>query len=86
MKDSKELISHDIHTGVADYKYTTIIEMPKICKDDLIILPIGLAKELGGVNSLGVCYKISLQIHCYDPVTLRCYEISNKQYFSYEED
>lgn len=51
-----------------------------------MILPIGLAKELGGVNSLGVCYKISLQIHCYDPVTLRCYEISSKQYFSYEED
>jgi len=86
MKDSKELISHDIHTGVADYKYTTILEMPKICKDDLIILPIGLAKELGGVNSLGVCYKVSLQIHCYDPVTLRCYEISSRQYFSYEED
>lgn len=86
MKDSKELISHDIHTGVADYKYTTILEMPKICKDDLIILPLGLAKELGGVNSLGVCYKVSQQIHCYDPVTLRCYEISSKQYFSYEED
>jgi len=85
-KDSKELISHDVHTGVADYKYTTIIEMPKICKDDLIILPVGLAKELGGVNSLGVCYKVSLQIHCYDPVTLRCYEISSKQYFNYEED
>jgi len=85
-KDSKELVSHDIHTGVADYKYTTIIEMPRVCKDDLIILPVALAKELGGVNSLGVCYKISLQVHCYDPVTLRCYQINPKQYFAYEED
>jgi len=33
-KDSKELISADIHEGTADYKYTTIVEMPKICKDD----------------------------------------------------
>jgi len=60
--------------------------MPKICKDDLVILPSGLAKELGGVNPLGVCYKISLVIHCYDPVTLRCYDISAKQYWNYEED
>jgi len=49
-------------------------------------LPRGLAKELGGVNPLGVCLRISLVIHCYDPVTLRCYEISSKQYFAYEED
>lgn len=85
-KDSKEQISADVHEGTANFKFTTIIEIPKICKDDLVILPLPLAKELGGVNVLGICYKISLVIHCYDPVTLRCYDISGKQYYNYEED
>lgn len=85
-KESKELISADVHEGTANFKHTCIIEMPKVCKDDLLILPGALCKELGGVNALGVCYKIGLFIHCYDPVTLRCYDLSDKQYFNYEED
>lgn len=79
-------MSHDIHEGTYNYKYVTILEMPKICRDDLIILPAALAKELGGVNALGICYKITTVVHCYDPVTLRCYELKGKQYFTYEDD
>jgi len=37
MKESKELISRDIHEGTYDNKFSFIVEMPKICKDDLII-------------------------------------------------
>ena len=85
-KDSKELVSADIHTGTADYKYSHILEIPKICREDLVILPKPLAKELGGVNALGVCYRVGLVIHCYDPVTLRLYEINSKQYWCYHQD
>ena len=33
VKESKELVSHDIHEGTYNYKYVTIFEMPKVCKD-----------------------------------------------------
>jgi len=85
-KESKELVSHDVHTSVYNYKYTYMLEMPRICKDDLIIMPKALCKELGGVNALGVCTKVTNNIHLYDPVTLRTYQMNADQYFKYEND
>lgn len=38
-KESKELISHDTKNNTFNYKHTLYFEMPKICKDDLVILP-----------------------------------------------
>lgn len=58
-KESKELISHDEHEREYHYKYSYFLIMPRICKDDLIIMPLALCKELGGVNALAVCYKVT---------------------------
>jgi len=85
-KESKELVSHDVQTSVYNYKYTYLLEMPKICKDDLIVMPKSLCKELGGVNPLGVCIKVTNCIHLYDPVTLKCYQMNADQYFKNEND
>ena len=85
-KESKELVSHDVHSAIYNYKFTFLLEMPKICKDDLVIMPRPLCKELGGVNALGVCIKITNCIHLYDPVTLRTYQMNADQYFKYEND
>lgn len=85
-KESKELVSHDVQTSIYNYKYTYLLEMPKICKDDLVVLPRSLCKELGGVNPLGVCIKVTNCIHLYDPVTLKTYQMNAGQYFNYEND
>lgn len=85
-RESKELISHDTKSNSFTYKYTFFIEIPKVCKDDLIILPTKLCSGFGGVNQLGVCYKVGSNLCIYDPVTLQRYEISGKQYFNYEND
>jgi len=52
------------------------IEIPKICKDDLVILPQRLCKELGGVNSLGICYKVTNKLHMFDPITMQKYALN----------
>ena len=85
-KESKELISHKIHSAEYNNKYTTVIEIPRICKDDLVILPKKLCKEFGGMNNMAVCYKIGNSIHLYDPVSLKRIEMSAAQYFVYEKD
>lgn len=72
-KMSKELVSHDTKNATYNYKYTFYIEIPKICKDDLVVLPKKLRKELGGINPLGVCYKVGKSIFMYDPITMKKY-------------
>lgn len=83
-KQSKELVSHDTKSQTYNYKYTFLFEIPKICKEDLILLPKKLTKEFGGVNTLGICFKITNKIHLYDPVSMKKYEMNSNQYFNFE--
>ena len=85
-KESKELISHDTKSNKFNYKYTFYFEMPKICKDDIVILPKKLCNQFGGVNSLCICYKVTSKIHLFDPVSLSRFDMNSVQYFNYEND
>lgn len=85
-KEAKELVSHDVHSSSFNYKYSYLFEIPKVCKDDLLVLPKAMCNELGGVNALAVCYKVNNRICCYDPVTLRTFQINASQYYKYEQD
>lgn len=58
VKHSKQLISHDQSSNVFVYKYAFAVTLPKICKNDLVILPKKLAKELGGCSQLLICEKV----------------------------
>ncbi len=49
-------------------------------------MPKRLRKENGGVNPLGVCYKIGKQIYLYDPISMKKYSINAHQYFNLENE
>ena len=52
---SKKLISHDQNSNTYNYKYVFSVEVVPICKDNVVCLPIRLARSLGmydSVNSL----------------------------------
>ena len=85
-KESKQLVSHDTKSNNYNYKYTFFFEMPRICRYDLVILPKKLMKEFGGVNQVGVCYKITSVIHMFDPVNMRKYTLNKHQYFNNESE
>lgn len=85
-RESKELVSHDTKNNSFNYKYTMYFEMPKICKDDIVLLPKKLCQQFGGVNTLAICYKVTSKIHFYDPVTLKRFEMNSVQYFNNEGD
>ena len=57
-KESKQLISHNANTGVSIYKYSYSLELPPICKDDIIYVPPKLSKSLGGVSPLLLVWKL----------------------------
>ncbi len=71
VKDSKQLISMDTHTNVRSYKYTASAEIVPVCKDDLVAIPIKLAKQSGNISPLLLCYRIGVSVCLLDPQTLQ---------------
>lgn len=53
-----------------NYKYSIMVELAPVCRDDLVILPKHLAKDLGGIGPMVLVYKISKFIHIVDMHTL----------------
>lgn len=70
-KKSSQLVSHDPKSNIYNYKYTFSVEIPPICKEDLVCLPKKLANQLGSISQLVLVHKITNQIHLIDPFTLQ---------------
>ncbi|KAF3483318.1 60S ribosomal export protein NMD3 [Arthroderma uncinatum] len=75
MKKSQQLISMDIHTSTKSYKITFSVELIPICKDDLVALPIKLARSLGNISPLTLCYRVGTSLNLLDPATLQTADI-----------
>jgi nonsense-mediated mRNA decay protein 3 len=80
-KKSQELISMDIHTSAKSYKFTFSVELIPICKDDLVAIPIKLAKQVGNISPLVLCYRVGSSINILDPNTLQTADISTPIYW-----
>ncbi|KAH0547633.1 ribosome-binding protein [Glutinoglossum americanum] len=80
-KKSQELISHDIHTSTKSYKFSFSVELVPICKDDIVCLPIKLAKSLGNISPLTLCYRVGTSVNLLDPTTLQAADVSAPIYW-----
>ncbi|RDL30781.1 putative nuclear export sequence-containing nonribosomal protein [Venustampulla echinocandica] len=80
-KKSQELISMDVHTSTKSYKFSYSVELVPICKDDLVALPIKLAKQIGNISPIGLCYRIGTTVNILDPSTLQTADISTPIYW-----
>jgi len=75
-KQSKQLISADTKSNTYNYKFTYSVEIPPICRDDLVCLPVKLANHMGNISPLVLCYKVSNIISFVDPFTGQVSEIT----------
>lgn len=80
-KKSQELISMDIHTSTKSYKFSFSCELVPICKDDLVALPIQLAKQIGNIYPLTICYRIGTAVNLLDPTTLQTADVPSTIYW-----
>lgn len=80
-KKSQELISMDIHTSSKSYKFSFSCELVPICKDDLLALPTKLAKQIGNITPLALCYRVGTSVNIIDPNTLQTADISTANYW-----
>ncbi|OCK78772.1 nonsense-mediated mRNA decay protein 3 [Lepidopterella palustris CBS 459.81] len=78
---SQELISMDIHTSTKSYKFTYSINLVPICKEDLVALPIGLAKSIGNITPIVLCHRIGTSINLIDPATLQTADVATDIYW-----
>lgn len=81
VKKSQELISVDIHTSTKSYKFSYSCELLPICKDDLVALPLKLAKSIGNISPLSLCYRVGTSINLVDPDTLQTADLPSNIYW-----
>lgn len=80
-KSSERLLSTDTHSGTANYKFTYSVEIVPICKDDLVVIPLKLARQLGNINPLTICTRVGNSLHLLDANTLQSSEIASPIYW-----
>jgi nonsense-mediated mRNA decay protein 3 len=81
VKTAPELISEDIHSGSKSMKFAFSVEILPICKDDLVALPIPLARKIGNISPIALCWRIGTAVNLMDPATLQTAEIPSAVYW-----
>lgn len=81
VKKSQQLISMDIHTSTKSYKFTYSAELVPICRDDLVALPLKLAKQIGNMSPINLCFRIGTSINLIDPNTLQTADVPTAIYW-----
>lgn len=80
-KASEQLISADTHTNTANFKYAYSIEIVPVCKDDLLCIPLKLARQLSNISPLTLCTRVGNALQLLDPSTLQSAEIPATLYW-----
>jgi nonsense-mediated mRNA decay protein 3 len=75
------LLSSDIHTGTANYKFTYSVEIVPVCKDDLVCIDKKLARAWGDISPLTICTRIGNSMHLLDPMTLQHTDVTSPVYW-----
>ena len=78
------MISHDEQNGTYKYKYTFIVDLAPVCREDLVILPKPLSRLMGGIGPMVLVYKVSQFIHIVDIRTMRTYEIDKATFWKHQ--
>ncbi|KAL9189135.1 hypothetical protein ACHAXT_011625 [Thalassiosira profunda] len=81
VKSSKKLIGTDDKSNVSNYKYTNLVEICALCKDDLLFLPKKLATNIGNISRLVLVKNISNVIQVIDPLTGQTGNIEGDAYW-----
>lgn len=81
IKTSKKLIGTDDKSNISNFKYTNLVEICPICKDDLLYLPAKTARHLGNISRLVIVKNISNLIHLLDPLTGQTTSMSAEQFW-----
>lgn len=81
VKTSKKLIGTDDKSNISNYKYTNLVEICPLCKDDLLYLPAKTARNLGNISRLVMVKGISNVIQLIDPLSGQMAQLSGDAFW-----
>ncbi len=74
-RKSSELVSADVHTSTANFKFAFSVELVPACRDDLVALPLSMARALGNIAPLLLCHRVGPAVGLLDPDTLQTADV-----------
>jgi nonsense-mediated mRNA decay protein 3 len=80
-KSSKKLVGTDDKSNISNFKYTNLVEICPLCKDDLLYLPARTARNLGNISRLVLVKGISSGIHLIDPLSGQTAALSGEAFW-----
>jgi nonsense-mediated mRNA decay protein 3 len=80
---SERLITHDMKSNIFNYKYSFSIDIPPLCREDLVCLPHKLCRQMGGMGPLVLCSKINAKLYFIDATTLQESEMTKEVYWKH---
>lgn len=84
-KHTRKLVSADHSSNVGNYKDNHFVQIVPLCKDDLVVLPKLLARQLSGISQLVLVKNVGSGVHILDPLTNERQEISAERYWRGDE-
>ena len=80
-RHDKQLVSHDTHSNTYNYKYTFMVEIVPVCKDDLLLLPQKTAVAYGNFGPVVLCLRVNQALQLIDVATCRSQYVDSNAYF-----
>lgn len=80
-QSAQQLVSHDIHNNTYNYKTTFSVEIPPVCKDDVVCFSKKLSQQLGNMSQFALCLRVTNSIHLIDFRTLQICEVTGTAYW-----
>jgi len=80
-KFSKKLITQDDKSNTYRYKYTWMVEIAPVCKDDLVMCNKRMCASMGGISPILLCYKVTKNVMLIDPNTMERYAVGPKMFW-----
>lgn len=62
-------------------QFSYSVELIPICKDDLVAMPIKLARQLGNISPLTLCHRVGTSVNLLDPLTLQTADVTSPTYW-----
>jgi len=82
-KYARKLVTADNKANIGNFKHNHMVTIAPVCKDDIMILPKDLAKNLGNICQLVLVKQIGAAIQVLDPFTCEHQEINCEKFFRY---
>jgi NMD protein affecting ribosome stability and mRNA decay len=79
-KTSKQLVSANIHETTYNYKYSFMVTIIPLCRDDLVLLPPITQKVLGLPHRLALIYRVTNYAYVVDPCSVQVADINMERY------